>query len=59
MILSALEEVGILYRYKSKDFCVDVSIKGLCKRKSMLRFKREEFNTIGELDIVQRGKDYE
>ena len=58
-ILSALEEVGILSRYKSKDFCVDVSIKGLCKRKSMLRFKRKEFNTIGELDIVQRGKDYE
>lgn len=59
-ILSALEQVGILSRYyKSKDFCVDVSIKSLYKRKSMLRFKREEFNTIGELDIVQRGEDYE
>lgn len=59
-ILSALEQVGILTRYyKSKDFCVDVSIKSLYKRKSMLRLKREEFNTIGELDIVQRGEDYE
>lgn len=59
-ILSALEQVGILYCYsQSKDFCVDVSIKSLDKRKSMLRFKREEFNTFGELDIVQRGENYE
>ncbi len=41
---------------RGKDFCVDVIIGRCTKRRSMLRFVREKFGKLGQVDIVMKGR---